>query len=161
MLRVTLFGSVRFRGSASVGLILLIISLGLRPALAATPNTTSPPQTVEVNTTKPGTPDTERSATDTPSTETPPPAPQLQLEDEGPAARKASPISFISSSPTGESRDERPFWKSWIFWAVTGALVASAVGLTIYTASGTSPSLAACPPDVQVSLGCYGSGRGP
>ncbi|MBC8132268.1 MAG: hypothetical protein H7X95_04750 [Deltaproteobacteria bacterium] len=56
--------------------------------------------------------------------------------------------------------DERPFWKSWIFWTITGTLVLGAVGLVAYSSSGSNPSLAPCPPDIQVSLGCYGAGRG-
>ena len=54
---------------------------------------------------------------------------------------------------------ERPFWKSWIFWTITGALVIGAVSLVAYTSSKTSTSLAPCPPEVVVSLGCYGQGR--
>lgn len=146
-----------------MGLALLIICVSLRPAIAATPDSpASPPaQQRGGDPAKPSASEQEPPAAGSPAAEPLPAVPQLQLEDEGPAARKTNRMSIAASNVVVDPRDERPFWKSWMFWAVTGALVAGAVGLALYTSSGTNSSLAPCPPEVQVSLGCYGAGRGP
>ncbi len=74
-----------------------------------------------------------------------------------PTEQAFAPRARTRTAP--DDLDERPFWKSWIFWTVTGALVVGTVSLIAYTSSKTSSTLAPCPPDVLVSLGCYGAGR--
>jgi hypothetical protein len=86
-------------------------------------------------------------------------APSLQIQDEGPSAdtdRLRLSRRHIAASPE-ESAEEKPFWKSWIFWTVTGALVVGAVSMLVYTSSDSN--VAPCPIDIAVSLGCYGAGR--
>lgn len=146
MLRVTLLSRVRPRAPLAVVLTVMMLAMGLRSAHAESP--ASPPEGAV--------PAPDPAASPQP----PAPLPQLQLQDEGPAqdADRADRVAR-TRAVTADAADERPLWKSWIFWAVTGALVAGAVGLTLYTASGSNPSLAPCPPDVQVSLGCFGAGR--
>jgi hypothetical protein len=54
--------------------------------------------------------------------------------------------------------EEKPFYKSTVFWVVTGVLVVGAVGLGVYAANHGSPSnLGSCP--ASANLGCYGAGR--
>jgi len=54
--------------------------------------------------------------------------------------------------------DERPFYKSTVFWVMTAVLVGGAVGLGIYAANHSgSSSPFSCPP--SANLGCYGAGR--
>jgi len=91
----------------------------------------------------------------------PPPAvPQVQVDDEGPSARVARKVrGGMVQPPISEDTDEKPFWKNWIFWSVTGAIVAGAVGAVIYSTSGTRGSVGPCPAEVALSLGCYGAGR--
>jgi hypothetical protein len=87
-------------------------------------------------------------------------APRLQIQDEGPSAdtdRLRLSRRHVTTPPE-ESAEQKPFWKSWVFWTVTGALVASAVGMLIYTSSDGNTA-APCPVDIAVSLGCYGAGR--
>jgi hypothetical protein len=85
-----------------------------------------------------------------------PSSPRLQADDERPDG------SLLKQGRSGNAveAEERPFWKNWIFWAVTGALVVAGTGLAIYSLSGSEASLDPCPTDVALSLGCYGSGRG-
>lgn len=86
-------------------------------------------------------------------------APRLQIQDEGPSA-DTDRLRLSRRHVTAGSEntvEEKPFWKSWIFWTVTGVLVASAVGMLVYTSS--EGSVAPCPVDIAVSLGCYGAGR--
>jgi len=88
--------------------------------------------------------------------------------DESKSAKPVKPRLDLDDDPLGRSRSslaampaddvERPFWKGWVFWAVTGVLVAGAVGLVAYSASGSTGSLSPCPGDV--TLGCFGAGRG-
>jgi len=133
-------------------LALLLVSIGVRPALAAGDDTSADDK-------KPPASDTGDSGGTTP---TPAPAPQLQLDDEGPSARAAKKshqsLRLAAPLPTDE-QDEKPFYKNWVFWAVTGVLVAGAVGAVIYSTSGTRGSLSPCPATVTLSLGCYGAGR--
>jgi hypothetical protein len=86
-------------------------------------------------------------------------APRLQLQDEGPAAIDRDAARLARSRTVMGDADERPFWKDWKFWTITGALVVGVVGLIAYTSSKTNSSVAPCPPDVLVSLGCFGAGR--
>jgi hypothetical protein len=86
--------------------------------------------------------------------------PRLQLQDEGPETRSPDTAQRLHLQTAAASElEERPFWKTWVFWAVAGALVAGAVGMVIYTSSNTNSSIAPCPPDTVVSLGCFGAGR--
>jgi len=55
--------------------------------------------------------------------------------------------------------EEKPFWKSWVFWSVTGVLVAGTVGAFVYSYSGNRGSAGPCPAGIQISLGCFGAGR--
>ena len=128
----------------------LVLTVGVRPALAGTNDQDVDPRTAAGD-------------TDSKSPAETRPAPRLQLQDEGPTAATRDTVK-LSSRPrvaVADDTEERPFWKSWIFWAVTGALVVGAAGLAAYSAShSTSSSLAPCPVDVAVSLGCFGTGRG-
>ena len=86
-------------------------------------------------------------------------APRLQIQDEGPSAdtdRLRLSRRHVTV-PSEESAEEKPFWKSWVFWTVTGVLVAGAVGMLVYTSSDSG--VAPCPVDIAVSLRCYGAGR--
>ena len=84
------------------------------------------------------------------------PAPRLQLQDPGPS--RAPMVS--AQSTAADDSNQRPLWKNWVFWAITGTLVVAAVSVAIYTAPGNKATLSQCPPDVVVSLGCFGAGRG-
>jgi hypothetical protein len=110
------------------------------------------------------------SATDTPASdgkapgpETAPPekqeVPRLQIQDEGPSSEPRATKFSRSRSLATEDNEEKPLWKNWVFWTVAGVLVAGAVGMLVYTSSGSTGSLAPCPPDIVVSLGCFGAGR--
>lgn len=169
---VSLFFSQRFRGVVAMALAALVLSIGVRPALAgAKHKAVNPPTTAADTDSKSPAYDDEKPTSDQSddSTKAPAeavPAPRLQLQDEGPpaetpdAARLSSRASRARIAATDDA-DERPFWKSWIFWSVTGALVVGAIGLAAYSSShSTSSSLAPCPVDVVVSLGCFGAGRG-
>lgn len=140
-------------------LAVAVFSIGIRQVRAVdTDNQTTPPQGTQTD--RP--PGADKPATDQPAADAPavPAVPQLQLQDEGPSARNSD--SERVSRPRMAALDdheERPFWKHWIFWAVTGALVVGAVSMAIHMSSGTDESLAPCPPDVFVSLGCFGTGR--
>ena len=83
------------------------------------------------------------------------PAPRLQLQDPGPGRT----AMVTTQGQTADDPNQRPLWKNWVFWAVTGAIVVGAVSLAIYTAPGTKSTLSPCPGDVVVSLGCFGAGR--
>jgi hypothetical protein len=147
---VSLLFSERFRGMVAMFFVALVLSVGLRPALAG-----SNDQDVNPPTTTDGI-DGKTSA-ETRS------APRLQLQDEGPTPTTGDTVKVSSRARVAvvDDTEERPFWKSWIFWTITGALVVGAVGLAAYSSShSTSSSLAPCPVDVAVSLGCFGAGRG-
>jgi len=132
-------------------LALLLVSIGVRPALAAGDDTSADDKKAPASDTG-----------DSGGTPAPAPAPQLQLDDEGPSARAVKKshqsLRLAAPLPTDE-QDEKPFYKNWVFWAVTGVLVAGAVGAVIYSTSGTRGSLSPCPATVTLSLGCYGAGR--
>lgn len=85
-------------------------------------------------------------------------APQLQLQDEGPPAgaeRVRQPRLQLTQN---EDVVERPYWKNWVFWSVTGAVLVGAVVTLVYMSSG-STDVAPCPVDIAGALGCYGAGR--
>lgn len=135
----------------SAGILLLalfLVSIGVRPALAAGDDTSGD--------------DKKAPASDSAGEKTPAAVPQLQLEDEGPSAREQKKshanVRLAAPLPT-DDQDDKPFYKSPVFWAVTGILVAGAVGAIIYSTSGTRGSLQPCPATVTLSLGCYGAGR--
>jgi hypothetical protein len=137
-------------------LALLLASLGVRPALAADADNAAPDDKKPAATAG-GTDDASDKAPASAA-----PVPQLQLDDEGPSARavkKTHTGMRLTAPVVTESPDDKPFWKSWIFWAVTGVLVAGAVGAVIYSTSGTRGSLDPCPANVTLSLGCFGAGR--
>jgi hypothetical protein len=90
-----------------------------------------------------------RAATDDEAPRDPEPAPGLRLDDR----RAASTAAATEAEP-------RPFWKSWIFWTVAGALVAGGVALAVYSASGSTSDVEPCPGEIGASLGCYGAGSG-
>lgn len=142
----------RLRGAGILFSAVLLLSVGVRPALAAEPD--SPPP--DDSKTSPGASDGE--TTDKPS---PAPVPQLQLDDEGPSARAAKKTQhgMRLSAPAADDTESKPFWRSWVFWAVTGVIVAGAVGAVIYSTSGSRGSLDPCPANVTLSLGCFGAGR--
>jgi hypothetical protein len=147
----------RLRGAAVLVLALLLVSLGVRPALAADADPTSPPVDDKMPAASGGTDDTSAKAPAEPA-----PTPQLQLDDEGPSARAAKKTHHgmrLTAPVATDDADEKPFWKSWVFWAVTGVIVAGAVGAVIYSTSGTRGALSPCPADVTLSLGCFGAGR--
>jgi hypothetical protein len=86
-------------------------------------------------------------------------APQLQIQDEGPGSasdRKRQPR--IQLAQEGEVV-ERPYWKNWVFWSVTAAVVIGAAATLVYMSAGKNSDVAPCPVDVAVSLGCFGAGR--
>lgn len=138
--------------------VVLVVSLGPQSAHAYDTGTEgAPSQAAEEG--KSSAEGSAKPATD-PAAQEVQAAPRLQIQDEGPSARTSdSPTQSRSRMSAVDDAEERPFWKHWIFWAVTGALVVGVVGMAIYTSSGTDASLAACPPDVVVSLGCFGAGR--
>lgn len=134
------------RSAGILLLAVLLVSLGVRPALAA------------------GDDDNKAPASDAAGSGASAPAavPQLQLDDEGPSAREAKKrptVRLAAPTPPTDDQDDKPFYKSPIFWVVTGVLVAGAIGAIIYSTSGTRGSLQPCPATVTLSLGCYGAGR--
>jgi hypothetical protein len=132
-------------------LALLLVSLGVRPALAAGDDSAGDEKKAPAPYTN-----------DTSSAPAPATVPQLQLEDEGPSAREAKKPHAnvrLAAPLATDDQDEKPFYKSPIFWAVTGVLLAGAIGAVIYSTSGTRGSLQPCPATVTLSLGCYGAGR--
>jgi len=139
------------RSAGILLLALLLVSLGVRPALAAGDDSAGDDKKAPAP-----------EASDNGSAAAPAAVPQLQLEDEGPSAREAkrphANVRLAAPLPTDE-QDEKPFYKSAVFWAVTGVLVAGAIGAVIYSTSGTRGSLQPCPATVTLSLGCYGAGR--
>jgi hypothetical protein len=142
----------RLRGVGIASLVLVVASFGAPPTWAAGADPAedggkkAAAQAVDDEAAKPA---------------TPPPAatPQMGLDDEGPSTRVAKKIRHGMQAPPPDDTDEKPFWKTWIFWTVTGALVAGAVGAVIYSTSGTRGSVGPCPAGVALSLGCYGAGR--
>jgi hypothetical protein len=142
--------ALKLRGAGIASLVLLVASLGVRPAIAAASGTNDSEDPKPMS----GGDGADKGAP-------PPPAvPQVQVDDEGPSARVAKKVrGGVVQQPMPEDTDEKPFWKSWIFWSVTGAIVAGAVGAVIYSTSGTRGSVGPCPADVALSLGCYGAGR--
>lgn len=136
------------RSAGILLLALLLVSIGVRPAHAAGDDTSGD--------------DKKAPALDSGGEKTPAAVPQLQLEDEGPSAREQkkphSNVRLAAPLPT-DDQDDKPFYKSPLFWAVTGVLVAGAIGAVIYSTSGTRGSLQPCPATVTLSLGCYGAGR--
>ena len=154
MLRVTLL--IRERGGSGVAFVVVLTFLcgGVRAARAGDTDTRaagadsakSPPV-----------------GADTATDQVPPEAaavPRLQMQDEGPAAIDRDAARLARSRVVMGDANERPFWKDWKFWTITGVLAVGAVGLLAYTSSKTNSSVAPCPLDVLVSLGCYGAGRG-
>ena len=86
--------------------------------------------------------------------------PQAQVDDEGPSTRVAKKVhNGFRVAPVVSDVEEKPYWKSWVFWSVTGALVAGTIGAFIYSYSGDRGSAGACPAGIQISLGCFGAGR--
>jgi flagellar biosynthesis/type III secretory pathway M-ring protein FliF/YscJ len=141
----------RLKGGVAVGLALLVLSFGVRPVRADAPDRQNTPAQATDNE-RPPTEDTGPEGSSGTSS-----SPQLQLQDE-PTSRDAD-FSPRSRPRASDEVEERPFWKNWIFWTVTGVLVAGIVGMVVYTSTGSNSSLAPCPADVVVSLGCYGTGR--
>ena len=144
--------ALKLRSAGIALLVLLVASLGTRPALAAAPatNDTEDPKPM---------PDSAGDGADK-NAAAPATVPQAQVDDEGPSARVAKRVrGGMTQQPLPEDTDEKPFWRSWIFWSVTGAIVAGAVGAVIYSTSGTRGSVGPCPASVALSLGCYGAGR--
>lgn len=127
-----------------------MVSLGARPARAADPAA-------------PGAEDNKPAAADDTAAKSPPPVPsavqQVETDEEGPSTRVSKKIRHGMPFQAADETDEKPFWKSWIFWSVTGVLVAGAVGAVIYSTSNTKGSVGPCPAGVALSLGCYGAGR--
>ena len=122
-------------------MVLVLASLGARPALAA--DTDSPP-----------------AAADKPADAAATPVPQVQVDDEGPSTRVAKKVHHgFRVAPVVSEVEEKPFWKSWVFWIVTGVLVAGTVGAFVYSYSGNRGSAGPCPAGIQISLGCFGAGR--
>jgi hypothetical protein len=153
MLRVTLLMRERCKGGMAFVVVLTFFCSGVRSARAgdsdppgpSTDSAKSPPV-----------------GADTATDKIPPEAaavPRLQLQDEGPAAIDRDTARLARSRVVMGDADERPFWKDWKFWTITGALVVGVVGLVAYTSSKTNSSMAPCPNDVLFSLGCYGAGR--
>lgn len=144
------------RGGLAVVMAVLISLLGVRASYAADTDPKSSKTEVKAD-------DKAEPGSGNTTGENPPPAavPQLQLQDEGPSSTDTDPMKVrrARQATVAEESDERPFWKNWIFWAVTGVLVVGAVGVVAHAASKTNSSLAPCPPDIVVSLGCYGTGR--
>jgi hypothetical protein len=138
----------KLRSAGILLLALLFVSLGVRPAQAAGDDNAGD--------------DNKAPASDSGSAPAPAAVPQLQLEDEGPSAREQKKthanVRLAAPLPT-DDQDDKPFYKSPVFWAVTGVLVAGAIGAVIYSTSGTRGSLQPCPATVTLSLGCYGAGR--
>jgi|GEM_PF-3262790 len=139
------------RSAGILLLALLLVALGVRPVLAAGDAAAGDDKKAPAS-----------DSGDTSSAPAPAAVPQLQLEDEGPSARDAKKphanVRLAAPLPS-DDQDEKPFYKSPVFWAVTGVLVAGAIGAIIYSTSGTRGSLQPCPATVTLSLGCYGAGR--
>jgi hypothetical protein len=149
---VTLTFAGRLRGAGIALLVVLVASLGARPARAADPATTGAEDK------KPA-----AGAGDAAAEKSTQPLPaavqQVETDEEGPSTRVSKKVRHGMRPQPAEDVDEKPFWKSWIFWSVTGVLVAGAVGAVIYSTSGTKGSVGPCPANVALSLGCYGAGR--
>ena len=141
----------KIRGTGILLLAVLLVSLGVRPALAAGDDTAGDDKKAPAS-----------DGSDTGAAPAPAAAPQLQLEDEGPSAREQkkprAAVRLAAPLPTDDQED-KPFYKSPVFWVVTGVLVAGAIGAVLYSTSGTRGSLQPCPATVTLSLGCYGAGR--
>jgi len=144
----------KLRGAGILALAFLLVCVGVRPALAGDSDSTPADDK---------TPAAGGSGDDSADKTAGQPAavPQLQLDDEGPSARAAKKTHHgLRLAPvTVDDASDRPFWKSWVFWAVTGVIVAGAVGAVLYSTSGSRGSLDPCPASVTLSLGCYGAGR--
>ncbi len=143
-----------FRCQVAVVSAVLVFAIGLRIANAVDTDRPAADQPVANG--------TDKVPADQATIEAPAqsPPPQLQLQDDGPSAQDSDSDRLSRPRMAAvDDMDERPLWKHWIFWAATGALVVGAVSLAVYAASGTDSSLAPCPPDVVVSLGCFGAGR--
>jgi hypothetical protein len=149
---VTITFAGRLRGAGIALLVVLMVSLGARPARAADPAATG----AEDN--KPA-----AAVGDETAGKSAPPVPaavqQVETDEEGPSTRVSKKIRHGMRPPALDEVEEKPFWKSWIFWSVTGVLVAGAVGAVIYSTSDTKGSVGPCPANVALSLGCYGAGR--
>lgn len=141
----------KVRSAGILLLALLLVSIGARPALAAGDDSAGDGSKAPAS-----------GGSDTGSAPAPAAAPQLQLEDDGPSAREAKKphanVRLAAPLATDE-QDDKPFYKSPVFWAVTGVLVAGAIGAIVYSTSGTRGSLQPCPATVTLSLGCFGAGR--
>ena len=141
------------RESVAALCVLLVVSLGARPAFADTrpPGAARP---AEGGSRPPLVAQEEKPAPASP-------APRLQLQDEGPQPEAPEGARLGRRPPARaiDDSEEKPFWKSWIFWTITGVLIAGGAALVAYRSSGTSSSIAPCPPSVVVSLGCFGAGR--
>ena len=151
--RVTSTAFHRLRDVGIVALALVLASLGARPALAAD-SEKAPTERKDSASDSTGSSD---SASDKSGAAT---VPQAQIDDEGPSARVAKKVHHgFKTAPVPSDVEEKPYWKSWVFWSVTGVLVAGTVGAFIYSLSGTRGSAGPCPADVSLSLGCFGAGR--
>lgn len=143
---------LKLRGAGIALLVLLLASLGIHPDAVAAPGANDGEEPKPAATPTDSTAD--KSAAPAPSVT------QVQVDDEGPSARVAKKVrGGMRQQPAVDDTDEKPFWKSPIFWVVTGAIVAGAVGAVIYSTSGTRGSVGPCPAEVALSLGCYGAGR--
>jgi hypothetical protein len=148
---VTITFAGRLRGAGIALLVVLMASLGARPARAADPAATGGDD-------KPA-----AAGGDDTAGKSAPPVPaavqQVETDEEGPSTRVSKNIRHGMRPQPADDVDDKPFWKSWIFWSVTGVLVAGAVGAVIYSTSNTKGSVGPCPANVALSLGCYGAGR--
>jgi hypothetical protein len=143
---VTSTAPSRLRGVGIVALVLTLATLSVRPALAA--DTDPPPASGTTDTTA------DKPAGGAAA------VPQVQVDDEGPSTRVAKKVHHgFRVAPVVSDVEEKPFWKSWVFWSVTGALVAGTVGAFIYSYSGNRGAAGPCPAGIEISLGCFGAGR--
>lgn len=157
MQRVSFLRLRALRPWLAAGCAVLVFSAGLRVASAA--DQAADDASGRASRTRAA--ETEGAATPQANDDERPSAdPKLQLDDEGPALRHADAARRAQLRFRGnDEAEERPFWKSWVFWTVTGVLIAGAVGMIIYTGKDTGTGLAPCPANIQVSLGCFGAGR--
>jgi hypothetical protein len=157
MTRVTSPILDRFKGRVAVALALLVFFVGVRSVRAAGAaggtDSQNPPAQATDNERPTDDTGSEGSSAGTPA------GARLQLQDEPGGRDSEFARRSRAGTRSGDEVEERPFWKNWIFWTVTGVLAAGIVGMIVYTSAGTNSSLAPCPADVVVSLGCFGTGR--
>ena len=145
--------ALKLRGAGIALLVFLVTSVGVHPATAAAAGSDAEDPKPMAGSGGGG------EGTD-PNAASRSAVPQAQVDDEGPSATVAKKVrGGMRQPPIPEDTDEKPFWKHWLFWSVTGAIVAGAVGAVIYSTSGNRGAVGPCPADVALSLGCYGAGR--